>query len=186
MTAWLAMLAVTATIVVGATRAQADVKSGLITHLQFEDNLNDSSGKGYNATAPKAPSGLFYTGGKFGQALDLSFGEATEFAVLANSYADLQFGAATDFTVSFWVQKQTSADNDSRFASFIGNMNFFSTQNPGWIIAQDGEKWQWAMADAAGNHAGFTGGGNIFDGDWYHLAVTHDRTGVASFQRTAI
>jgi hypothetical protein len=186
MTAWLAMLAVMATVVTGASRVQAAVKDGLITHLQFEDNLNDSTSKGYNATAPSAPSGLFFTTGKFGEALDLSFGDAVEFATLANSYSDLQFGSATDFTVSFWVQKMTSAENDSRFASFIGNKNFYSTQNPGWIIAQDGENWQWAMSDAAGNHAGFTGGGNIFDGDWYHLAVTHDRSGMASFYQDGV
>lgn len=177
-----------------AARVQAEINDDLVVHLRLDGNLQDSSGRGnhavvgqnqlfFNPTSTNVDGNsrppLIGTG-----SVDLTFGDAAEYIVLANTYADLQFGADTDFTVSLWTQRAPGGGN-SDDAILIGNRKTDGYLRPGWsfeLSNDPGSQWRGIFNGAPGQREDFFSKGDIAAGNGYHhLAATYDRDGYANY-----
>jgi hypothetical protein len=152
------------------------ITQDLVAHLKFDDSLADASGRNNNGTA----IGLvpFVTGQVGTKAVRITSG--ADYVTLGTP-ADLNFGTGTDFSVAFWA-KSVAWSGDP---SFIGNKDWDSGNNPGWVIATDSDgRIQW---NTAGKPDGTTGdrkdydspAGVFSDGAWHHILVSYDRQGYA-------
>jgi len=154
----------------------APITQDLVEHLAFENDLLDTSGKHNDGTAVGAPT---FSTGKIG-ANAMHIGSTDDYVSLG-APADLTFGVDTDFTVSFWTQV-TAWNSDP---SFIGNKDWNSGSNIGWVIATDGDgriQWNWAgtTTGGRGDRKDYDGpGGTINDHAWHHVVVSVDRSAFA-------
>jgi len=83
------------------------------------------------------------------------------------------FGATQNFTIEFWVKPLLYTDDPS----FISNKNWNSGLYAGFVIsAQQGQFWKVNIGD--GTHRLDIQGGMLLPGQWHHLAVSFDRSGV--------
>lgn len=163
---------------VTSTKANVVVFAGpiaqdLVVHLKLDGNLNDSSGRG-NA-ASEVGAATFVTGKVGAQAAQL----LSDFDYLTlGSPADLNFGTTTDFSIAFWA-KVVAWSGDP---SFIGNKDWNSGGNQGYVIASDGDgRLQWNLAGAPGGRKDYDGPADTFAGEaWRHVVVTFKRNGPAS------
>ncbi len=85
---------------------------------------------------------------------------------------DLRFRDAGDFSISIWVN--TTLDISDPV--IIGDKDWGSGGNKGFLFAHIGEKWKLNLGDGASGRRDLTGG-VINDGIWHHLAATFDRDG---------
>jgi hypothetical protein len=87
-------------------------------------------------------------------------------------------GDTTDFSVSFWVNCSAQVDDQA----FIGDKNWGSGNNKGWVIAWQGNgnfKWSYRDDSGSGRRDGVAPT-NIRDGQWHNIVVTFERTNVAT------
>lgn len=164
----------------------ANVTNGLVLHLPFDGNYQDTSGRGNHATAQGSPR--FVTGNVGRQALHYSTAvddsDPLSPVVLAANYAtlgtrpDLQFSSNVNFSVSFWI-RFTGTPGD---LPFLANaINSFS--NPGYVFAPSYQAggWSWSLGSFENSTSigiyGFDE--TLNDGNWHHLLHTFDRTGSA-------
>lgn len=152
------------------------VGSQLVAYLPFEDSLADASGKGNGGTAKGS---IGFENGAVGKALHYSSnkdGSSFNYVSLGTP-ADLNFGTSQSFSVSFWSKLNAWSGDPA----FIGNKDWDSGSNPGWIIATAGDgRVQWNIAadasGARGNRRDFDSAGGIFsDLGWHHVVVVFDR-----------
>lgn len=151
---------------------------GLVAHLTFDTDLTDSSGRGNHAAAVGAPNlvpGFIGTG---------AFNPFTQNGT--NNYAtfgtpsDLSFGATSDFSIAFWARLPAGGWGGASYTEppFIGNKNFHSYANVGWVLATgpDG-KLEWNYTEALPNvqHNYFGPAGAFGNPAWHHVAVTFQR-----------
>ncbi|MCB1127169.1 MAG: immunoglobulin domain-containing protein, partial [Verrucomicrobiae bacterium] len=158
--------------------AQVDVFGGaidedLVAHLKFDGDYADASGRGNDGTATGSPT--FVTGQVGAQAVHM--GAAGDYVSLGEP-ADLDFSTTTDFSIAFWA-KAVAWDGDP---SFIGNKDWNSGGNQGYVLATDGDgHFQWNFAGPPGSRKDYDGpAGTFSDGAWHHVVVTYDRTGPAT------
>ena len=85
---------------------------------------------------------------------------------------DLEFRYDGDFSVAVWV-KTTSTNDDP---SIIGDKDWGSGGNKGFIIPFKGSTWGVNAGDGNGNRIDLNGG-TINDGEWHLLVATFDRSG---------
>lgn len=157
--------------------AKIEVFSGSITqdlvvHLKFDNSLDDSSGRTNNATAMGASD--------FGQGIIGSSAHIPSGAdyITLGAPEDLNFGVGTDFTISFWaLMKEWSGD-----ASFVGNKDWNSGSNQGYVIATDDDgHLQWNVAGAPGGRKDYDGPpGILSDTNWHLITISFDRQGNAA------
>jgi CHRD domain/Immunoglobulin domain len=168
------------------------VSDDLVVHLKFDNDAADSSGHNNNGTL-KAQDPVTYPG--FDALPTFVSGGAEQIGtdairLTAGSYvnlgqpADLQFGSDVNFSLSFWVRGDANAWTGD--PSFIGNKNWTSGGNQGFVVAAQGSggwKWNYAVQNVGRQDTpNFAGsGGVIADGNWHNIVVTHDRAGLASF-----
>ena len=147
------------------------ISQDLVAHLKFEDTLDDSSGKG-NAGSPVG--GPTFTPGKIGKAIHLA--AAGDYVSLA-APTDLNFGTETSFSISMWAKLTEWSDD----ASLIGNKDWNSGGNQGYVLATDGDgRLQWNLAGSPGTRKDYDGpAGTFSDHNWHHVVVTFNRTGNA-------
>lgn len=157
------------------TVSYAAITDQLVLHLPFDSTLADTSGLKHDGVAVGKPG---FGAGKIGSgAAQLSFNKSgTNFNYITlGSPADLNFGTTTDFSVSFWVKfKDWSFD-----PPFIGNKDWLSGANQGWMIATgtDG-RLQWNYSGLPGQRKDYDGpGGTVNDGNWHHVVMTVLRAG---------
>ena len=160
------------------------ITNELVLHLKFDNDANDSSSRGNNGT-PTGQDELgnvlpgFVTGGaqRIGtHALQLQAGQH----IGLGQPADLMFAGDVNFSFAFWVKGDPGAWTGD--PSFIGNKNWASGGNPGYVVAGDGGgiwQWNWKGADAGRRDA--DGISALANGTWHSVVVTHDRQGLASF-----
>jgi hypothetical protein len=152
----------------------ANVTNGLLLHLTFDGNFNDSSGLGNNPTVYGNPT---FVPGRLGQAVYLSsFGN-----VATNNYLqfpdpnnDFLFGDTNSFSVSFWA----SFTDDFNDLPIVGNA-VNSTGNTGWVITDDGDnqlEWTLVGLDYGSVIADPVGDPLINDGAWHQIVVVFNRT----------
>lgn len=149
------------------------ITDNLVVHLKFDGNATDSSGRGNSGTEMGTPS---YEAGKVGtQALHLI---TDADYVSLGSPADLNFGTSTDFSISFWTKLNTWSGDPS----FVGNKDWNSGGNPGYVLATDDDgHFQWNLAGAPGGRKDYDGDpGTFSDNAWHLVVVTFDRAGNAS------
>ncbi len=154
---------------------QAGITDQLVTHLTFDSNLLDISGKSHHGTAV---GNIQYGPGQVGTgAVQLSFKkDGTSFNyVTLGAPADLNFGTSTDFSLSFWTKFQQFIFDPP----FIGNKDWLSGQYQGWMVATgtDG-RLQWNYGGSPGQRKDYDGPGSTMnDGRWHHVVVTFLRAG---------
>ena len=163
------------------------ITNDMVVHLTFDGTFADSSGRGNDASAVNNPT---FEPGLFGMAIHTmnngvpAGNPSTNNYVTLGSPADLNFGSdytgdSTDFSVSFWVK--IFAQNDDQ--SFIGNKDWNSGSNPGWIIDTEGDGMKWNYRDDAINLSGVGSSRRdsshvapqMEDGGWHHVLVTFAR-----------
>jgi hypothetical protein len=149
------------------------ITTDLALHLTFDGNLQDSSGQGINGT----PVGnIPFSAGSIGQAAGFSTTAAGgRNYITLGAPAALNFGTSTDFTISFWINYA------QRFSdpSVIGNKDWDSGGNQGWVFAPSGSGLKWNIADADRVRRDSPGLGTLDNGQWHHFATTFDRSGLA-------
>ncbi|QID16032.1 MULTISPECIES: alkaline phosphatase family protein [unclassified Paenibacillus] len=141
-----------------------------VLQLKFDGSAADSSGNNVSVAVAGSPS---YTAGRIGQALE--FSSAGQYVDLGRS-ASTTFGSATDYSVSFWLQASGSVTGDP---VIIGNKNWSTGANAGWVIALQANgsiKWNYTPAGQSRSDAYIPGAA---DGQWHLVTVTHDRDGSA-------
>jgi hypothetical protein len=166
----------------------ANATNGLVLHLKFDGDYNDSSGRGNDGTAIGAPA---FVAGKIGQALHYSTSTdkgGVGGVVTNSSYVtlgtpqDLLFGASGNFSVAFWV-KLPSGDTSADLPFLSSAVN--AANAPGFTFAPSFQAggWQWDLDQVIGaitNNIDVNGADNsINNGAWHHFAATFDRATVA-------
>jgi hypothetical protein len=156
-----------ASLTVLAPPTFANLTNGLVLHLKFDSTFLDSSGRANDATAAGAPS--FITG-RIGQAVHL---DNFDYLTVADPNSDLTFYATNSFSVSLWL-RYSAPFND---LPIIGNA-VNSTYQKGWVLTEDGGKFEWTMVgvDAGQTIADPVGGPLINDGVWHQIVVVFDRS----------
>lgn len=154
-----------------------DLRQGLVAHLTFDADYQDSSGRGNHGTPVGNPS--LVEGMIGGKALRFSQRSAlNEFNfVTLGQAADIEFSVDADFSFSFWVK----FSNWLRDPVFIANKNWSSGGNIGYALATGADgRFQWNFAEQVGERRDYDSGpGLISDGRWHHVAVTFQRGGEA-------
>ncbi|MFP6874497.1 MAG: LamG domain-containing protein [Verrucomicrobiales bacterium] len=170
---------ITAKVLVNAGSLLED----LVLYLPLDSDSSDYSGKNNNGSLSGNPG---FSVGQIGSSLTLEDTANPHQFVDLSSPSDLSFGTDTDFTVSVWVNNLGGfTDNRALGGSasdpaIASNKDWNSGANAGWVIAAgpDG-RWQWNIGDG-GARSDYDGpAGQINDGVWHHLLVSHDRDGMA-------
>ncbi|MBP1999640.1 hypothetical protein J2Z69_000659 [Paenibacillus shirakamiensis] len=152
----------------------ATVPSDAVVQLKFEGNTTDTSSSSTPVTVTGSPT---YVAGKSGQAIQ--FSQAGQYLDLGKTAATT-FGGTTDYSVSFWLQADSPVSGD---AVVIGNKNWASGANPGWVIALQANgsiKWNYTPAGQSRSDAYIPGAA---DGGWHLVTVTQDRDGNANLYK---
>jgi len=162
-----------------------DLLTDLVVYLPLDTDGNDLSGNDNGGTVNGMPT---YASGNIGNAITLTDPATPHEYVFINDGDDFNFGTDVDFSVSLWVNNGTGfPDNQGIGGSgsdpaIISNKDWVSGANSGWIIAAgpDG-RWQWNINGDTGTRVDYDGpAGQISDGNWHHLLVSHDRDGNAA------
>jgi len=171
------------------TWALPSLTTGLAAYYPFESDFKNLSGN--TAVADAIPYGppTFVSDGRRGRALHFQDTASPNQKLTASLGTASPFAGTTNFSVSLWYRCMGSFSDQSAYGgsaagpALIGNKNWASGANTGWIIAANADgsvKW---------NYKG-TGGSRLdttispkenADNSWHHILVVHDRTGQASF-----
>ncbi len=76
------------------------------------------------------------------------------------------------FTMEMWIK----AGANSSDPSIMGDKNWDSGGNPGFIICRSGSSWKINFANEKSERYDIGSTRSIEDGNWHHLAVTFDKT----------
>ena len=172
--------AVARVVVVSDAPGSGAINQNLVVHLRFDGDNLDTSGRGNHGTAVGAPGispGLIGSG-----ALDFTSaqnGSSFNYVSLGKP-ADLNFGDTNDFSVSFWAK--AAAGTWRGDPAFIGNKNWNSGGNNGWIAANNGGgEFQWNYREAAPNDRKDydSPSPNFGNNNWHHIAMAFVRGGLA-------
>jgi hypothetical protein len=149
------------------------LRDGLVAYLPFEDTLNDASGSGINGSAKGTPS---FVAGKVGKAVNVRTTQAGEFSYVSLG-KQLPLGTAQNFSVSFWARINSHTGDPA----FIGNKNWNSGGNVGFVVATGGDsRIQWNLNTEGGSRKDFDSAGGVFaNSAWKHVVLTVDRAGNA-------
>lgn len=165
-----------ATLNVAPVPAFANATNGLVLHLRFDGNYQDTSGRGNNGTPQGAPT---LVAGKVGSgALHYSTDTtaSTYNYVSLGTPADMLFGASTSFSVGYWVKLPTGyVGGDLPF--LCSAINSYGATGLTFAPSYTAGGWSWYIKDNAGGTAGLYGpAASINNGQWHHLVHTFDRT----------
>jgi hypothetical protein len=170
--------AVTSSIVT-LTVVSDPVTNSLVVHLKFDNNYNDSSGRGNNAAAVGAPT--FNASGKIGQAFQYTtVGSLADFNYATLNYPpDLHFTTSTDFSISLW--SRIAPGSKSSDPPLIANKNWDSGSNIGFVLGvQGGNGFEWNYREECPNtRKDFDSSVNMVDGAWHHVVFSVQRGVVA-------
>jgi hypothetical protein len=144
--------------------------NGLVLHLKFDDNLNDSSSENQTAAAQGSPA---YVAGKVGtKGIEVQTQDAVKNYVEITPTPSLVFGTSDSFSIAFWLKFSGSAND----LPIIGNA-VNSTYQKGWVFSEDGGKIEWTLTgqDSGQVVADPVGGPTINNNTWHHIVATFDR-----------
>lgn len=160
---------------VGANVQERSVDEGLVAYLPFDGDFGDRSGKGNHGSPVGSPS---FAKSPLGSALSITSlkdGTSFNYVTLGNA-SSLNFGRDTDFTVAFW----TRFTNWTGDPAFIGNKDWRSGGNQGWVVATAGNgrlQWNLGDGDAGGRtRKDYDGPAGAFtNGAWHHVVTVFKR-----------
>ncbi len=148
---------------------------GLVTNLQFDGTLQDSSANAIHATiGGGAPT---YVAGKFGQAISLK--AATGDWLTLGNPAALQAGTTGDFSFSLWYRTAAAVNGDP---AILSNKNWNIGTNPGFVLSanqNNGNDVGLNIADTNGTKNDV----NLVEysyGQWWYLAGSIDHDGYST------
>jgi hypothetical protein len=162
----------------------ADLRRGLVGYYRFEGDLLDSSGRdnhGFAGAESDVSPEVTTDGGKFGGYLsipDEGGGAESSSYVSLGMPPDFSFGDDDSFTVTTWYRSHGEQSGDP---VIVGNKNWVSGGNPGWLLLAN---------EGGGNSFGTnyaSGGGERLDLEdidyndtgWWFLAAVFDPSGLA-------
>lgn len=102
----------------------------------------------------------------------LEFDQHERQYVTLGQHTWLDFGVSTAFTVSVWVKSEPNSNYD---AAIISNKDWYEVRSKGWVIATSFGQWQWNIADGVNQHQYYGETGQIDDGKWHNIVVSHSR-----------
>jgi hypothetical protein len=148
---------------------------GLLGEYLFEDNVNDTSGNGRNATIP---NGATYTTGKIGA-------KAITLSAASSQYVELPTLSAwedlynVDFTCAIWVKSTDTTSSRSVIGNFSSLTGAGTTPNQFWfeyLPSTSGAVNMFVRRDNGAQTLIPSPVGNIADGSWHLLLL--EKTGV--------
>ena len=145
------------------------ISSGLAVYLNFDSNIAAQGGT-TNGGAPVGNVGVpTYTNGIIGSAASFNndpYASAppSDWAV---SLGDIEWLYNTSFSFAIWV------NTTDTYGSVLGNKDWNSGGNIGWVISQYRPNWLNYTAVGAARHD--IGNYPWADGAWHHVAATFDR-----------
>jgi len=158
------------------------INNSLVVHLPFDGSLNDTSGRGNNATylhngVNASPTPRYVQGFIGSQAFEYT----TTKDYLTQEYAslgypsDVRFGDSQDFSVSFWAQWTNQSDD----LPFISNKDWDSSSNPGWgIFSQTGGNFRINVTGPNLGNDKYSQSDTptiLKDGKWHNVVVSFQR-----------
>lgn len=164
------------------TVVSGPITGNLVAHLKFDDDYNDSTGRGNNATPIGSPS--FNSSGRLGQAFQYTTIGGVEQHYATLGYPDdLKFGSATDFTIAFW--SKIAPGTKSSDPAIVANKNWNSGNNTGYVLGVQGNNaFEWNYREESPNtRKDFDSSINMTDGVWHHVVFSVQR---GAFARTII
>lgn len=165
------------------------VTNALTVHLKFDGNLLDSTANKINGTnvalGTADKNGVTFAPGFLGQAVHIlvTVDGTTNNYVTLGYPALLHFGSdatsnTTDFSVAMWLKIASSSADEP----FISNKNWDSSGDLGWVISNESDGTRVQLTDNVNPKWNMVGhaGPQLEDQTWHHLAVTFQRTNLAS------
>jgi hypothetical protein len=159
------------------TVVSGPITNNLVAHLPFDGNLNDTSGRGNNATYASQGAGAVatptYTPGKIGQSFQYTVkNDASDYEYATFGYpTDLKFGISTSFSVSFWINYTNQADDPP----FISNKDWDSSNNQGWGVFTQGDgayRLQLTGPNGGADKYSIHPPTLLRDGNWHNLVMS--------------
>lgn len=152
------------------------INNGLALHYPFDADF------GSGTTVVGEPT---LETGKIGKAVHVMTSQdgVTNNCLNLGNLPEFKFGSeyngdATDFSIGFWVNCSSAVGDQA----FIANKNWGAGGNLGWVISWQNAgtvKWNYCDDSGSGRRDG-TAPTVIRDGQWHHVAVTFERTNVAT------
>jgi hypothetical protein len=139
--------------------------NGLVAAYSFEDNVQDTSGRGLNGTVWGNP---FFVDGFVGKAL--SFDGVNDYVEVGNNAA---FDITEQITISAWVNPNDAGDGQHN--PFVGKgdhvyaLKHASNNSIEFFIYDDG----WYTANVSVDSS--------FNGEWHHVLGTYDGSEVKTY-----
>ncbi|MCT4586901.1 MAG: LamG domain-containing protein [Carboxylicivirga sp.] len=151
----------------------ADVKAMSLGATGVE--LRRQSAPNKNLAITDASSGIVNEDGFVG----FEFDGVDDLATIDDT--DLDFRIAGDFSVSTWV-KTTATNSDP---SILGDKDWGSGNNPGFVMTFTGGDWKINLADDDRVRIDVSGG-IVNDGEWHMLTATIDRDGLCNVYQDGV
>lgn len=157
------------------TWAPAD--SSLVGHWRLNESSGtsaaDSSGSGYTGTLVNTPT-WETTGGQI--AGDLDFNGTTQYVTMGDV---LDWGATSDFSISFWVNRDTTAGVDT----VLAKKNSTAAATIGYLILIENvtNKVKLYMSDGTDQYT-VTSSTSIDTTGWYHVVAVWDDDTAANIE----
>ena len=158
------------------------ITSNLVVHLPFDGNLNDTSGRGNNATYMSVGSSASQTprfvqgfiGSNAFEYTTKSDDSDIEYATFGYP-TDLQFDSTNDFSVSFWCRLTNQSDD----LPFICNKDWNSSSDIGWgVFTQTGGNYRINVTGpnlGADKYSETDTPKTFKDGNWHNIVVSIQR-----------
>lgn len=168
----------------GLTDEVVDLAESRVLFLPLDGDATDTSSASNDGTVIGSP---VYTTGQDAQALELLDTASPHQYVDLGNPSSLQFGTTQDFSVAVWVNNLGGFSNNTAVGgshddpAIMSNKDWNTGTNTGWVIAGGANgRWQWNIGDGA-SRVDYDGpAGEINDGNWHLLVVSHDRAGNAT------
>lgn len=154
-----------------------DAEASIIGSNANGVELRKKSGEKMNLNYEnKASSGPVAENGRLAFTFD-----GTDDLVTLEKTTKLDFTNAGDFSISLWVNTTSTVSDPS----MIGNKDWNSGGNKGFILAYKGNTWKANVGDGSGNRADLDGLA-VGDGNWHHIVVTFDRDGMMTLYQDSV
>jgi sialidase-1 len=137
---------------------------GLIACYEFENDVRDSSGNGYDGIIGGAPE---FVSGYSGKAL--RFDGANDYVDLSAHHAVLS--SLGDFTLSMWAEGYDGTTNKVLFCWTDGTV-----KQRVQIHGGSGGRIGWLAVNSTGSYPAWLEAWTWTPGTWYHLAFVNDTT----------
>lgn len=102
--------------------------------------------------------------------------------VTLDTIPELEFRFENDFSVVAWVNTKTNQEDPI----IIGDKNWSSGSNPGFLFVQTGNNWKLNLAGVESGTRIDISGNTINDGNWHMLGATFDRKGLVTIYQDGI